>query len=80
MECLLSIRRNTNPTIYEIILVDDGSGQYEKNILSGIKNIKQVSHKERLGFTLSCNHGAEKANGEYLLFLNNDAQVTDGWL
>jgi GT2 family glycosyltransferase len=32
------------------------------------------------GFIDNCNHAAEAARGEVLLFLNNDTLVGDGWL
>jgi GT2 family glycosyltransferase len=80
LECLVSIQKNTNQISYEIILVDDHSDQGDKDIIAVIRNIKLISHDEQMGFSLACNHGAKQASGEYFLFLNNDVQVTEGWL
>ena len=32
------------------------------------------------GFSRSCNYGAQQAEGEFLVFLNNDTRVGNGWL
>ena len=40
---------------------------------------KLFENKHNLGFTGTCNRGAEQANGKFLCFLNSDAVVTDYW-
>ena len=80
LECLSSILKYTNDIPYEVIIVDDGSHDETWQILSQIKNITLVRNPERSGFLISCNAGAERARGEFLLFLNNDVQVTRDWL
>ena len=42
--------------------------------------IVYLRNETNSGFIASCNRGAEKARGNYLVFLNNDTLVTDGWL
>lgn len=77
--CLQSILKETTGE-YEVIVVDDSSSDLTLQIKSYISGIQLVRNSENLGFTGSCNAGAEVAKGEKLLFLNNDTVVTSGWL
>ena len=57
-----------------VVIVDDGSARPVPEAA--------VTHERPLGFSRSCNDGADAANGaEALLFLNNDiALAADWWL
>lgn len=44
------------------------------------KNIKTIYNEENLGFACANNQGIEISEGEYVLLLNNDVILTDGWL
>ncbi len=78
--CLESINKVSNTSSFEIILVDDCSTDKTTELLAACTGVTQLRNLENLGFIGSCNRGAEAATGEYLLFLNNDTQVTDNWL
>ena len=39
-----------------------------------------ISNSKNIGFPAAINQGLKAARGEYLVLLNNDAVVTDGWL
>src|SRR5271168_3435262 len=39
-----------------------------------------VSNASNVGFPAAINQGLQYARGEYLVMLNNDVVVTDGWL
>jgi GT2 family glycosyltransferase len=80
VECLLSVYKHSGDVTYEVIVVDDGSTDETKDVLAQVRNITYVRNHQNLGFLRACNRGAKKARGQYLLFLNNDAQATKGWL
>lgn len=80
LECFASVVRNTTGTAYEIVAVDDASGDSTGESLSGVENLVYLRNHANLGFIGSCNRGAQEARGRYLVFLNSDAQVTPGWL
>jgi O-antigen biosynthesis protein len=80
LECLASIAHCTAGVRYEIIVVDDGSTDQTQEILSRVKNIIYVANQQSLDSSGSYDIGINKTKGKYILFINNDIQVTDGWL
>ena len=78
--CLHSILDQAGPTSFEIIVVDDCSSDATDDFLARCEGLETVRNAENSGFIASCNAGAERARGEFLVFLNNDTTVTAGWL
>ena len=78
--CLRSIQRHGARTSFEIIVVDDTSPDDTVTKLSQVHGIRLLQNQANLGFVGSCNAGAKIAHAPFLLFLNNDTQVTPGWL
>jgi glycosyltransferase involved in cell wall biosynthesis len=82
--CIQALLRHTRPT-WELILVNNGSSDETGAYLSGVQDAARVpvtiiSNATNIGFPRAVNQGLEIARGEYLVLLNNDAVVTDGWL
>lgn len=79
--CLDSILKNSGENIsYEIIIANDCSTDDTVRLQEVAENIRIVTNKENLRFLKNCNRAASYANGEYILFLNNDTQVQENWL
>jgi GT2 family glycosyltransferase/glycosyltransferase involved in cell wall biosynthesis len=81
--CLKSIKENTAPGSYEIIAVDNGSTDGTRDFLQRneyARVLKPILNETNLGFARASNQGARAAQGDFLVFLNNDTQVTPGWL
>jgi len=78
--CLRSLAETSCRVTFEVIVVDDQSTDETPDQLREIKGLKRVTNEVNTGFIGSCNRGAESAQGRYLVMLNNDTQVIDGWL
>lgn len=79
-QCLLSIKQHVASTVaYEVVIVDNNSTD-DTAVFQHVVGLKYIRNAENKGFVEGCNIGASKATGEYLVFLNNDALVTDNWL
>lgn len=80
LACLQSIAAHGAAIAFEVIVVDDASRDQTAAGLARIGALRVIRNVENLGFIGACNAGAAAALGDYLVFLNNDTQVTAGWL
>ena len=80
LACLESIAHLTAGPSYEVIVVDDGSSDETPQMLTQIEGLLTLRNEQNLGFVGSCNRGAATARGAFLVFLNNNTEVTPGWL
>jgi GT2 family glycosyltransferase/SAM-dependent methyltransferase len=79
LKCLKSISLNTKGS-FEVVMVDDASKDDVQDALKNIGNITVIRNENNVGFVESCNRGAKRCKGKYILFLNNDTIVTEDWL
>lgn len=84
-QCLKSIAANTDKSRIEVIVVDNGSSDAtEKGCRFLGKQLfgdsfHYIRNELNRNFAGACNQGAEIANGEYIIFLNNDTTVQEDW-
>lgn len=78
--CLCSLLLSRNQNNFEVIVVDDGSTDETQELEDIVKGISVIHNTEPLRFIGACNKGASVAKGEFVVLLNNDTEVTSGWL
>jgi GT2 family glycosyltransferase len=82
--CLDSVRRNSAYASYEVIVVDngsrDGTADLLREVASRDNRVHAVVQANNAGFAAGSNLGARQAKGEYLILLNADTIVTEGWM
>jgi len=81
--CYESLLKNP-PEDYEVIFVDngskDGTAEYLKKVKAGNGRLKLIFNEINLGFSKANNQAMKIADGEYVLLLNNDVVLTEGWI
>lgn len=83
--CLDGLLTGTDYSNKEIVIVDTGSDDPETlayyKELANHAEVRIVYFRKKFNYSAACNFGAARANGELLLFLNNDIEVVSrDWL
>ena len=79
--CLGSIERLTDYEDYEILIVDNESADPETLDYLSSTSHRVISFQEPFNYSRINNFAVSQADGEYVLLLNDDTEVTDGtWL
>lgn len=77
---LASLLVAPNKASFEVIVVDDASTDETARIEEFVSGISVIHNQTAQRFIRACNSGAAAARGSYVVLLNNDVEVTAGWL
>lgn len=82
---VLSVLSKQTEKDFEVIVVDSGSGDKTLDIVDNFKrdlDIKVYKIKpEEFTYPFACNYGAEKANGEFLVYISGHSiPINNNWL
>ena len=79
--CLESIARAGGTPMQRVVVVDDASPDDTPEYLAGCSGLHVVTNSSNQGFLRSTNAGvAASGDSPFVVLLNNDTEVTPGWL
>lgn len=86
--CMKSVNQYTDYENYEWIIVDNGSNDVERKKYESLadltdKPFKYIYEKADFNFAAMCNRGEKEADGDCLVFMNDDIEFFEkskGWL
>ena len=78
--CLASILTHTVGVGYEVLLLDDAPTRRDKAPARQGRGAAISANATNLGFIRTVNRGAPAARGRWLVVMNNDIEVSYGWL
>ena len=78
--CLHSISAAKNEVTFQVIVVDDASTDGTDEYLQACSGVTVISNIENQGYLRSTNLGASSTDTDIVILLNNDTEVSDGWI
>lgn len=78
--CISSIRRYTRNNDYLITVVDNGSRDGTIEFLKSQKDINLIRNYKNLGFPKAINKGIRKTHNDLIACIDDDVELTEGWL
>lgn len=82
-QCFESVLRHSTVP-FELIVIDNGSSDdtpaYLRALAERDPRVRLHFNATNMGFGHGCNQGMAMAEGEFIVLLNNDTVVTEGWL
>jgi len=79
-DCIESVLKTSREDV-QAIVVDNASPDKSAEIVRrSFPSVKLIQLGSNVGYGEACNIGARTSSGTYLIFLNNDTVVQDGWL
>ncbi|HCP80254.1 MAG TPA: hypothetical protein DIT67_01195 [Octadecabacter sp.] len=69
-----------NHASFEVIVIDDASSDETRQLEDIVNGITVLHNDTAQRFIRACNRGAAEAKGDFIALLNNDVEVTSGWL
>jgi GT2 family glycosyltransferase len=79
LACLASIRSDPGTAAYEILVVDNASGDRSSEaVRAAFPDVRVIANPDNAGFSIANNRGAAQSRGAFLLFLNTDTLVPAG--
>lgn len=79
-DCINSVLERSSGLPLELILIDNASADGTRHFLETLRDVKLVCNSDNLGFAAANNQGIRLTSGKYIVLLNPDTVVTDGWL
>lgn len=81
--CLSSLIEKTD-LVHRIIIVNDGDEERTADMLqafeSSFNHVEILNNPVNIGYTKSVNRGIKHSNAEWVVVLNSDTIVSEGWL
>ncbi len=78
--CLAALILAQNKATFEVILADDQSSDETTAAEEIVENLRVVRNEHNLGFVKTNNKAVKQAKGRFICLLNNDTEVTSGWI
>lgn len=80
LNCLDALLCHKSRYRFEVIIGDDASPDETESVLREVRAVRYIRYPINRGFISNCNKTAKRAKGRFLVFLNNDTRVCEGWL